>query len=156
MALHEHDREDLLGEARNMPLRGQCTMDGVVVVVGFRDRGQVSLFCGVDPVFQFNSRNELRRAYFGSCRYRAENGRLVELTRERRGGRVAFETAPAANALVEELMESLRSWIDRIRDAAETGSWQVVGEPVEQFRSRLQTWLTEVDGQPRIAASPNA
>jgi hypothetical protein len=31
-----------------------------------------------------------------------------------------------------------------------------VGEPVEQFRSRLQTWLTEVDGQPRIAASPNA
>ncbi len=155
MAIHEHDRENLLGEGRNMPWRGQCTVDGTVLVVGFRDQGQVSLFCGVDPVFQFNDRYELRRAFSRSCRYRAENGCLVELTRNRRGGRVEFESAPMDNALAAELMESLRFWLHRVRAAADTGSWQVVGEPVEQFTSRLQTWLAEIEDQPRIAASPN-
>ena len=154
MAIHEHDREDLLGEGRNMPRRGQCVIDGVTVVVGFRAQGQASLFCGVDPVFQFNSHQELRRVYFRSRRYRAENGRLIELTRDRRGGKVEFETAPIDDDLASELIESLRFWLDRVRSAAQTGRWRVEGEPVEPFQSRLQSWLAGMDDQPRIAARP--
>ena len=61
MALEERDREDLLRDGRLMPLRGECLIDGVKVVLGFRSQGQLSLYCGPDPVFQFNAARELRR-----------------------------------------------------------------------------------------------
>jgi hypothetical protein len=69
MALEEQDREDLLRDGRAMPLRGECTLSGSQVVIGFRSAGQLSLYCGPDPVFQFNAEQKLRRAFFQGRRF---------------------------------------------------------------------------------------
>jgi hypothetical protein len=155
VAIDEHDREDLLREGRNMPWRGETLIDGEKVIVGFRDQGQASLFCGVDPVFQFNGQRELRRVYFHGTRYRAENGRLFALTRDSRGGRVEFETRMIDPALEVKLFDALQSWLAALRHAVETGVWRVEGEAIESFQSRLRHWLAELPDPPRVAAAPN-
>jgi hypothetical protein len=156
VAIHEHNREDLLHEGRNMPWRGECVIDGAKVILGFRSQGQASLFCDVDPVFQFNRQRELRRAYFNGTRYRAENGRLIALTRDSRGGRVEFDAQAIDSTLNATLVESLRSWLSAVRMAAETGAWRVEGEPIESFQTRLRLWLADLGDPPIVAAAPNA
>ena len=156
MAIQEHDREDLLGEGRNMPWRGQSAIDGVQVVIGFRDHGQASLFCGFDPVFQFNRQRELRRVFFRAIRYRAENGRLISMTRDSRGGQVGFVSQPIDPGIEVALLDSLRSWLSRVREAIDSDSWQVKGETVRQFQSRLSDWFADLPDPVVIAAAPNA
>jgi len=156
MAIQEHDREDLLGEGRNMPWRGQCTIDGVQVVIGFRDQGQASMFCGTDPVFQFNRKHELRRVFFQATRFRAENGRLIAMARDSRGGKIEFVSQPIDSGTEAALLSSLRSWLSQIRRAKDSGSWRVEGEPASQFQSRLSDWLAGLPDPVVIAAVPNA
>ena len=155
MAIHEHDREDLLREGRGMPWRGQCFISDENVVVGFRQQGQASLLCGVDPVFQFNSLRQLRRAFFKGTRYRAESGRLIALVRTSRGGRVEFASSPIDPATADQLTDALRSWVGRIRIAVAAESWQVEGETAEEFKRRLADWLEELDESVPIATRPD-
>ena len=155
MAIEEHDREDLLGEGRNMPWRGQCTIDGVRVLAGFRDHGQVSLFCGADPVFQFNRQRELRRVFFCGVRFRAENGRLISMTRTSRGGKVDFDSQPIDPRIETAMLDSLRFWLSKIREANDSCAWQVEGESARQFQSRLSDWLAGLPNPVVIAAVAN-
>lgn len=161
MAIHEHDREDLLGEGRNMPWRGECFLEGTKIVVGFRPQGQVSLFCGADPVFQFNGQHELRRAYEGGVRYRAERGRLVAMTRRNRGGKLTFETRVIEPQLQARLLDTLQNWLARIQQAIDRSDWRgsdwrVEGESVESFQSRLRAWFAALPDRPTVAERPNA
>ncbi len=155
MALEEHDREDLLREGRNMPWRGACKTSGVEVVVGFRKQGQVSLFCGVDPVFQFNSVGQLRRVFFNGQRYSADNGKLVSLSRTSRGGRVELVADPVDDSTWVAVRDSMLVWLDSIRLASDAGSWRVEGEPVDAFRQRLVRWLDQLPPEPAVADQPN-
>jgi hypothetical protein len=156
MALEEHDREDLLGEGRNMPWRGACVIDDVEMLVGFRKQGQVSLFCGVDPVFQFNVEGRLRRVYFEAGRYRAEEGRLVSMRRTSRGGKVEFETASIDHETEARLHASLQAWIRAIDSASDSRGWRVEGETRDAFLMRLRAWLSGLPETPTIADRPNA
>src|SRR5688500_7447259 len=85
MARHESDREDILREAAALVERAELVVPGEnePVVIGFRTGGAASVFFGGDPVYQFNSQGELRRAFVRGLLYKAERGRLVELRRER-------------------------------------------------------------------------
>ena len=156
MAINEHDREDLLGEGRNLPWRGECFVDGTKLVVGFRSLGQASFFCGADPVFQFNDQHELRRAYERGVRYRAENGRLVSMTRPSRGGKLTFQTRVIDPDQEARLMGTLQEWLVRIQQAIECGVWRVEGESVESFLARLRSWFAALSDTPAIAQRPNA
>lgn len=156
MAIQEHDREDLLGEGRNMPWRGECTIGGTQVVIGFRSQGQVSLFCGFDPVFQFNGRHELRRVYCGGIRYSAENGRLIAMTRNSRGGKIEFLSQSVDRSTEERLLRSLQSWLSLIQSAMDEGPWRVEGESIERFQQRLRDWFATLPHPPVIATHPNA
>lgn len=87
MAKEERPREDLMRDAVAYKRRAEyCIADSEPVFFGLRDNGGVSFYFGEDPVLHFNSKGELRRAYFQNDLYKAEDGRLVRMTRERSAG----------------------------------------------------------------------
>ena len=100
MARQESDREDLLREATALVERAELRLAGQPepITVGFRRDGSLSVYFGADPVYQFNTANELRRAYASGLLYKAEAGRLVSLRRERS----AAETALVRHELTPE------------------------------------------------------
>src|SRR6476469_7343231 len=85
MSRQESDREDLLREATALVERIELRLPDQPesVVAGFRRDGSASFFFGQSPVYQFNSGRELRRAYRDGLLYKTDNGRLVEMRRER-------------------------------------------------------------------------
>ncbi|MCA9269139.1 MAG: hypothetical protein KDA41_11745, partial [Planctomycetales bacterium] len=83
MAKQQHDREDLLREATALVVRAelQLNSDAHPVVAGFRQGGEASFYFGFDPVFQFNSERQLRRAFYDGRLIKAEQGALIALAR---------------------------------------------------------------------------
>ena len=68
MAKQQQDKEDILREATALVNRieiqfSQKTASKESVFVGFRRDGAISCFFGADPVYQFNTRHEIRRGY---------------------------------------------------------------------------------------------
>ncbi|NNE01189.1 MAG: hypothetical protein HKN47_28070 [Pirellulaceae bacterium] len=154
MAVHEHDHEDLLRDGRKMPLRGRTQIGDTAVVVGFRQQGQLSLYCGVDPVFQFDLQQKLRRVYFSGERFMAQSGELVQLIRTHRGGRVTFAKRPFGPQQASEILNSSSRWIDQLRGIVKSASngWEVVGPADCDFIGSLAAWLDSFPpGLPQIA-----
>ncbi len=84
MAREEQDREDLMREATALVERVEIRVayETENVIVGFRRDGSPSFFFGADPVYQFNSRGELRRAFVNGLMYKSQSRRLVSLDRK--------------------------------------------------------------------------
>jgi len=82
---HEQDREDLMAEAKALVERAEWDVPGFAepVTIGFRRDGSVSFYFGPEEVFQFNSRQQLRRAFRHGRLYKAVDGVLAQLRRER-------------------------------------------------------------------------
>jgi hypothetical protein len=115
MARTEADREDLMAEAVALVRRVELALPGQdePLVCGFRRDGSFSVYVGQDPVFHFDSRLRLRRAYRGGKLYRTQGDTLAELTRVRRpkaeSGRRKAEggqTHPALNSQLSTLNSS--------------------------------------------------
>ena len=161
MAKQEQDREDLLRDGKQMLLRAECVIDDVVVVIGFRSQGQVSVYVGPDPVFQFNSSMELRRVFHQGKRYAAIQGRLCELVRKSQRDRVSFESQDILADVEAVIMRLLDSSLARIRVALETletpmEGWEIAGGQEGDFRNRLTDWMTNIPVSVVIADTPNA
>ena len=173
MAIHEHDREDLLRDGHQMPSRGQCSIDGEVVLCGFRTGNQLSLYCGQDPVFQFNDQQQLRRVFLEGRKFAAENGELLELKRSRKGGRVVLIRDAVDPETLASIMNSLRHWIELIQNALESApqAWRIatadagtreqsghtsLHEETRLFHARLSDWIATLPDHPPIALSANA
>ncbi len=97
MDRQQSDREDLLAEATALVERIELVLPGYAepIVAGFRASDCASLFFGTDPVYQFNSQRQLRRAFVDGLLYKAECGRLVSLTRTQNVLAVELITRPA-------------------------------------------------------------
>ena len=161
MAKQEQDREDLLREGKQMSLRAEASIDGVVVVIGFRSQGQASFYFGADPVFQFNAALELRRVFHQGKRYAAIQGRLCELVRKSQRDRVSFESQDILADVEAVIMRLLDSSLARIRVALEAletpmEGWEIAGGREEDFRNRLTDWMTNIPVSVVIADTPNA
>ena len=157
MARQEQDREDLLRDGKQMWLRAECKLDGVVVVIGFRSEGQVSVYVGPDPVFQFNSSLELRRVFFNGKRYSAIQGRLCELTRSETSGRVRLSPQAILAKVEAEIRVTLESNLAQVQlalESPETG-WRLVGGDFLDFQKQLSGWLASVLENFKIAETPN-
>src|SRR5437588_282047 len=85
MARETTDREDLLREATALVERAELAVADwpEPVVIGFRRDGAASIYFGGDPVYQFNARGELRRAFVADRLFKAEHGILAALDRQR-------------------------------------------------------------------------
>jgi hypothetical protein len=159
MARRESDREDLLREATALVERAELTIEGhdEPIVVGFRRDGATSFFFGADPVYQFNSAGELRRAYVDGLLYKAERGRLVALRRERSAAEVALVRSELSDEESATLMSAMRQRLTFLQAALTAGSFALAGQvPADaDTRARISRWLDSLHAQIRIAAAPN-
>ncbi|MCE9608188.1 MAG: hypothetical protein K8U03_25160 [Planctomycetia bacterium] len=113
MAREEEDKEDLLREATALVERVElldASHEGEPhsIVVGFRRDGAASYFFGSDPVYQFNTRRELRRGFHSGKLLKAERGRLVELTRTRTETETGLERRELSEEHMGELLDDIR------------------------------------------------
>lgn len=157
MAKQVQDREDLLRDGRQMAIRGETTINDIVVTIGFRDAGQMSLYCGPDPVFQFNAGQQLRRVFFAGERYAADARHLVRLDRASRGGKVQFVPKEVSEDRRAAIMQSLERWIGdlRLANTTEHAEWRVADQQDAVFHQQLSGWLDALPQPIEIADSPS-
>jgi hypothetical protein len=159
MAQNESDREDLLREATALTERIEYQVDGESIVSGFRSDGSGSLFLGVDPVYQFNRRGELRRAYWRGLLVKAEQGNLVSLRRHRTDDEVQLLRHDLSDVETQEFLEEARMHLARTLQRIQSADCQIVGQvpPDGSVDQRVQAWLIQrLDSPLVIARSPRA
>jgi hypothetical protein len=156
MAKQPRDREDLIREATGLPRRGAIDVAGHEVVIGFRSAGQMSLYCGTDPVFQFNAAGQLRRVYWQGQRVAADQHRLVQLQRQP-GDQLTFVPLELDATTTVAIMESLRHWIDATIAAATKprAEWRIAGDAAS-FHQRWQAWVQKYSAGPFVIAADPA
>jgi len=159
MAREEADREDLLREATALVERVELrtTVEREPITAGFRRDGSLSLFFGADPVFQFNTAGELRRAFQGDKLLKAERGRLVELTRVRTTDETQLWRTELDARAAAELLSEMGRRMAGLAEALAGGRFEIVGQVPEnvdvvgRLRDEL---LKQTTRDARIALSP--
>ncbi len=159
MAREEHDREDLMAEARSLAARAEVAVPSQTtpIVLGHRANGGWSFYFSPDDVYHFNSQGQLRRAYLQGLLVKAENGHLVSLERRRAKQEVQLlrrELPPAEQAA---LLANLASWFDSLREAVSQSKLAVLRSepPGAHLVPQLAAWLAQ-RSELTIANSPHA
>ena len=159
MARQTSDREDLLREATALVERVELNIPTFpdAIVVGFRRDGAASFFFGADPVYQFNARKELRRAFVGGLLLKAERGRLITLRRERTASEVALVRGEPTGERQVEVLQKMQAAMASLRDALHLATFTLIGQsPAEtDVVLRIRAWLAECGELTRIADRPN-
>jgi hypothetical protein len=160
MSRRQSVREDLLREATALVQRAELSIPGYDehVVIGFRRDGSASFFFGGDPVYQFNTAFELRRANVGELIYKADRGRLVVLRRERSETEVVLLRTELSDDETAALLATLRSHLTRLHEAIAGGSFDLVGQvPTDaDIVGRIGAWLAALPQDISVARAPNA
>jgi len=160
MARQEEEREDLLAEATALVERVSLRIAGYEeeVVVGFRRDQSASIYFGGDPVYQFTSQGELRRAFVGNLLYKAREGRLVSLRRERSQEATTLVSRELDPAASQSFLQTMRANLERLHDALAKCNFSIVGQVPETMDliSRVCCWLDEFADRVEIAQSPRA
>jgi hypothetical protein len=160
MARQEHEREDLLAEATALVERVEIAISGCRdhVVMGFRADGCGSVYFGQDEAFHFNTRNELRRAYYRGRLFKAHRGRLIALSRQRRADRVELVADDLDDARTAHFLQHFSTRVAELRAVLESGEYQCVGQvpPEGDVLARAKRWLAVLPTPPVIAARPHA
>ncbi|MEE2705970.1 MAG: hypothetical protein VX988_02910 [Planctomycetota bacterium] len=130
MARNQHDREDLLGEATALVERVELTTAGrsESIVLGFRRDQSASFFFGGDPVYQFNSTGELRRAFRDNLLYKAEAGYLVSLKRHRSGNATHLLRRTLSEQEQSQFLTEMRRQLLGLLQAVQTEQVEIVGQ----------------------------
>ena len=159
MAREESDREDLMREATALVERVELRVphEHETVVVGFRRDGGASFFFGADPVYQFNTRGELRRAFVAGKMLKAEHRRLVELSRIRTPDETQLIRRELCVTECGLLITAMTERLASLRDAL-SASFEVVGKVPEHVDvvSRVRMALEPLCNSTVIADSPHA
>lgn len=161
MARETHDREDLLREATALVERIELRVasEEAPVVIGFRRDGCASVYVGASPAYHFNTRGELRRAFVADELWKAENGRLVALNRDRNAERVQLVARGLTDgeqaAALADLRQRLRALEADLRDPS---GFQIVGlaPAARDVLARVRDWLSGLVDEIAVAASPHA
>jgi hypothetical protein len=166
MARKPHPREDFLTDATALVQRVELWPAAAVepVLAGFRADGSVSLMFGEDPVYQFNSLGQLRRAFVDGRIYKADAGRLVALTRDRQDGRIQMVAEVLPDAAARELIASLSARLADLAAQIKSGQIRVVAAvpavttvPADvDVVARLTAWLILHAGPIEVARTPHA
>jgi hypothetical protein len=119
MARNESDREDLIREATAMRNRIEWQIPGESepVFAGVRSDGNLSVYFGQDPVFQFTPSGQLRRAYAEGFLYRTQGATLARLNRERSPDQTVLARC---DLNIEELSQFLARMDDQLTRLSES------------------------------------
>jgi hypothetical protein len=160
MARPNLDREDLLTEATALVERIELALPGYAepVLAGFRASRCASLFFGADPVYQFNSQSQLRRAYAGGLLYKAQRGRLVSIARTRQAGRLELIERPVDEDAHVRFLATMTVHLNALRGALGAGQGEILRQvPLGgDVLAQLRAWLTALGERVEVAASPHA
>lgn len=160
MAREEHDREDMLAEARNLVERASLRIPGndEEVFVGFRRTGGPSFYFGPERAYQFTSVGALRRAFVDGLLYKAETGRVVSLRRQRGVQSIELLRHALSEAEQQAFLDEARWHLNALRDALAVGNVKVAGCVPEgaDVVERIGQFLNRVGGQIVVADSPRA
>jgi len=160
MAREIHEREDLLRDAKSLVPRVQLEIETAEgkepVFAGFRGQGSLSLYFDSDPVYQFNSSRQLRRAYVDDQLIKAEAGRLIALRRQQ--SQTSSELFRHELSSTEELLffQSLGAHLRKLAEALQAKRFAIVGQvPVDgNAVGQVQNWLEELP-EVTIADTPS-
>ena len=159
MARDESNREDLLREATALIERVELVPrpTGIHLVAGFRRDGELSIFFGEDPVYQFNAAGELRRAYRNGVLLKATNGRLASLNRVRTEREVQLVRTDLSDSEQGVFLDQMAANLRQLKEWIRHGEIEVVGQvPADaDVLGRVGNWLSEHSSW-EIATRPNA
>ncbi|MCM2372387.1 hypothetical protein [Aporhodopirellula aestuarii] len=159
MVRHEADREDLLVEGVNLPERGRISdsRDDHAWVLGWRSPAAVSVFDGVDPVFQFNTSGQLRRVYLDGQKLAAQNGRLSQMVRTvSANGRMTLHPQALSDEQHLRVHDRLAQTKAELLKTLNSGQIivETIGMEQTEFLERVRRWCD--DSLPvQVADSPN-
>lgn len=149
MALDEQPRENLLRDAVAYPRRLKLRMghsqpaakaevgvDFEELFAGLRSDGSWSLYFDEDPVIQFNPSGTVRRLFVDNRKYLvADDGKLVELTRTGRGGRVELQHEAVAAEAERAIRERCQLFAQTAVAAIESNRCGLAGQvPADDAR----------------------
>ena len=128
MTRHEADREDLMAEATALRERIELELPGHAehVVAGFRENGNLSVFFGPDPMYQFDATGGLRRAFVAGHLYRSDGHTLARLTRMRQASAVNLVRHDLDAAELAQFLTEMTGVLARLSAALEQDSVRVV------------------------------
>jgi hypothetical protein len=159
MARRELDREDLLRDALALSPRIQLQVQiddrPAEVFAGFRS-GALSLYFDQDPVYHFNARGELRRAFVDGRLFKAEDGRLVALERRRSSAAVTLSRTELDAQAEQAFLAKARAYRQHLLAAIAAAQYRLVGQepPDVDVTAELVAWLKTYPEVP-LAARPN-
>ncbi|MDH3716942.1 MAG: hypothetical protein OES79_02360 [Planctomycetota bacterium] len=157
MARDEADREDLLREATALVERIELRVSNMEqsVVIGFRPCGAASFFFGSDPVYQFNSAGQLRRAFVDGLLYKAERGGLVSLRRDRTASATQLLRRDLSAARQTKFLATAQNHLSHLAEALKGGNYEIVGQvpPATDVLTRTDEALARLT-EIQVAPSP--
>jgi hypothetical protein len=159
VAREVHEREDLLRDATALSPRLQLGLNGDHAVkeifAGFRAEGALSLYFNTAPVYHFNSRFELRRAFVDDRLIKAVQGKLVAMQPQRGPHSTDFVSHAMSPEEEQQFGCVLLEHLALLRTALQTDDYELIGQvPAEgNGLRRLTDWLAEFPGV-KIADGP--
>ena len=160
MARREEPREDLIRDATALVQRAALKIAGeeLTYVLGLRSNGSLSVFCGEDPVFQFDSQGLLRRVYLGGERLTAREGRLFRLIRQAESGRMAMRHERLAEDEETQIIGQIRDTLGSLRRHLQPGAVTVIDQfPRDStVLKTLSDSLDQIGDEIIVARSPHA
>lgn len=160
MARQEQQREDLLAEAKALVERVSLRIAGEddEIVVGFRRDASLSVYFGSEQVYQFTSEGQLRRAFVDDLLYKAEQGRLVALRRQRTDRAVELVRHDLDDAETRRFLEAMRAHLGKLQRALAEGRATIVGQVPAGIDvvGRVRSWLDKDSPGVTIARGPRA
>ncbi len=160
MARLVEEREDLLRDASalvpRIELHTSIHGQRCEVFAGFRKENALSLYFDTEPVYHFNSRGELRRAFVDGQLIKAQEGKLVVWQPRRTSDITEMMSHQCDDQQHQQFCAKLLGYLQEFNEALDSDNFTVAGQVPADADAllRLRQWLDEVS-QIAIADSPH-
>ncbi|MBA63830.1 MAG: hypothetical protein CMJ76_15865 [Planctomycetaceae bacterium] len=165
MAKQQQDKEDILREATALVNRVelqsfQDTDSPQSVFVGFRRDGAISFFFDTEPVYQFNSRHAFRRGYYQNTILKAEQGKIVQLVRTRKGEQLILLRRDYSDQQTVAFVQEMQQNLLELYSYLQSEQYRIVGAVVQQgteqdLVSQIAVWIKKHASEIQIAEAAN-
>ncbi|GAB4141949.1 MAG: hypothetical protein Tsb009_11990 [Planctomycetaceae bacterium] len=160
MARQESDREDLLAEATALIRRAEfaASHEPEPVTAGIKRSGYFSIYFGGDPVYHFNDRHQLRRAFVKGFLFRTQGTTLSRMRRNRTEEATVLQRTDLNAVELEAFLQEMRQRLAKFVACIEAGEVTVMrAVPAgDDFLAETLGFLKRVIDSPDPLAPPIA